>query len=315
MEKKGEKRGIVIIFLSVFIMLLIISSVSAGFSDWFNSITGKAGQQPQDMSIKVKGTNPAQIVYVSPIPSTSPQELSFTTIIFEVHMYDKDGVKDLNHTSVSASFSRLGETTRFSGICTRQFPDVNTKTANYSCTVDMGYWDGAGDWNINAEGKDIGNGAWVYNTSTAFSYNILQAMVISPGELTWPEIISGAVNQTLGNYTVVNNTGNFKGVISITALNLLGETDNSEEIYAENFAIDIETGGEGCVDNACIECDGTPLVNGTSVGIAGSNSNPGDLSAGGGAGQEQLYYCIPQIPLLSSQVYSTATGGSWMISY
>ncbi len=315
MGKKGEKRGIVLILLSVIIIVLIISSVSADFSDWFKSITGKAGQQPQDVSVKVKGINPAQIVYVSQIPSISPQELSFTTITFEVHMYDRDGIKDLNHTSVSANFNMLGETTRFSDICTRQFPNVNSRTANYSCTIDIWYWDGAGTWNINVEGRDIGNGTWVYNTSTTFQYNQLRGMMLYPEELTWPEIIPEATNQTPGNYTVVNNTGNYDGEVAISAINLLGEDDPSDAIYAENFTADIETGGTGCIDDACIECDGTSLINNTVVGITGSNSNPGNLSAGGGAGQEQLYYCIPQIPLLSSQIYSTATGGSWMISY
>lgn len=311
MEKKREKRGIDIIAFSI-ILLFSISIVSAGFSEWFKSITGRV---PQNMSIKIKGINPAQIVYVSQIPSVSPQELSFTTITFEVHMYDRDGVKDLNHTSVSANISMLGETTRFSDICTRQLPDINPKTGNYSCAVNMWYWDGAGGWNIIVEGKDIGNGTWVYNTSTIFNYNILQAMVISPEVLTWPEIIPEAVNQTPGNYTIVNNRGNYDGEITMTSINLLGEDEPSEAIYAENFTTDIETGGPGCVLGGCIECDGTPLANNTAVGITGSNSNPGNLSAGSGAGQEQLYYCIPQIPLLPSQTYSTATGGSWLISY
>jgi hypothetical protein len=37
---------------------------------------------------------------------------------------------------------------------------------------------------------------------------------------------------------------------------------------------------------------------------------------GGGAGQVNLYYCIPKVPpYLQTQVFSTKNGGSWTIKY
>lgn len=294
---------------SVLIIIFLISLVSAGVFDWLKkTITGKVQQQQQNMTINVRGLRPAEIVYVSPINpgvGITPTDSSYKPVTFEVYVYDPDGFKDIDKTSVSADFSLYG-TTRFTDICSYQ-NDLPPKKVNFSCTIDMWYWDEAGDWNINVKGKDIGNGTWVYNTSTTFKYNLLRSMVISPVELIWPEIIPESTNQTPGNYTVINNTGNYLGNITIIALNLSGETNNSEAISAEDFTVD--------TDNTLPECDGTSLSNSAPIEISGSKSNPGNLSLADGSGQEILYYCIPQVPLISSQTYSTKLGGSWTIKY
>ena len=303
--KMVEKKG-----LYVFGFLLIvfsISIVSAGFSDWFTSITGNSANQPTNVSAAILGTTQAQIIFVSPISATTPIEATTVNVTFNVHMKDTDGVADLNDTSVMANLSRTGETRRVSGICALA-NDIDTTTANYSCSVYMWYWDGNGDWNVTVLGNDLGNLSWASNISTIFTYNLLRAMVIAPPALTWASLSVGATNQTSNNDpTIVNNTGNYNSSINVTAINLIGETTPSYVLPANNFTISRTTGGA--------ECIGSPMVNATARTVIGTVANRGNLSVGSGSGQENLYYCIPFVPIIPTQTYSTAAGGSWTISY
>ncbi|MEM4230255.1 MAG: hypothetical protein QXF25_00010 [Candidatus Pacearchaeota archaeon] len=296
----------------VFSIILAGCIVSAGFFDFLGGITGRATSQPTNVSVAVAGTTQCQVVYVSQISATNPIEASSTTITFNVHIYDQDGMNDINKSSVFANFTydpNPNEYRTTVSNCT-WVNNIPPRTANFSCSIDMWYWDGAGQWNINVRGNDYGNKTPCYNTTTNFQYNQLKAMVISPDALTWPTVSSNADNQTSNNDpTIINNTGNYDGTIDLTAIDLYGETNPSEYIPANNFTVGLTTGAENP------ECLGTILSNGTAATITGSNANRGNLSAGGGAGQEEFYYCIPKVPLVSSQVYSTLQGGSWIVSY
>jgi len=169
---------------SVFAMILLCSFVSAGFFDFIDGITGRASSQPTNVSVSVAGTTKAQITFVSSIPNIDANESSYRVVEFNVHMYDADGVNDLNDTSVFANFTREGEAVRETNSYCSLENDVDANTANYSCSINMWYWDENGDWNVSIRGKDLGNGSEVYNTSTTFQYNLLSAMVISPFALT-----------------------------------------------------------------------------------------------------------------------------------
>jgi len=316
-EKDGELK--VILFI-VMLFILTMPSISADFfPDFWNKITGQASSQSTNVSITVAGTSPATIPTVSAISATDPSESSLRNITFYVTMSDTDGVNDLNDSSVNASFSRVGETNRTNSSCVL-VSDIDSTSANYSCTISMWYWDGNGNWNVIVTGTDLGNLSLATNTSTAFTYNLLKAMVISPNELTWPSISPAATNQTSNNDpSLINNTGNYNSTIQVTAINLLGQSDTSKIIYAANFTTALTTGGAACSGTACSECNATgttALVNATATTITGSNANRGNISAGSGAGQEQFYYCIPNVPSsLSSQTYSTLTAGSWTVLF
>jgi len=308
------KRGTyVIIILGVILsVLLIIPLISAGFSDWFKAIiTGKAQSQTTNISISVAGANAAQIIFVESIDNTAANESGIRPITFNITMSDPDGVLDLNDTSVNASFSMVGYTTRFNSTCT-WIMDVSTTAANYTCEIEMYYWDANGDWTINVSGTDLGNTTFVYNDTTNFQYNELKAMVIHPPNLTWPGVSIGAQNQTSDNDpTTINNTGNYNGEVKVTAINLRGETNSTEFIPAANFSIGTTTGGTNP------ECNVTLLVNNSAQTITDSNASRGNLSLGGEVGQERLYYCITEVPSsgISSQTYSTTSAGSWTIAY
>jgi len=309
-------KNIIFIGLILIIITLTTVSVSAGFFDWFEkTITGRAGSRPTNVTVTLTGINPAVINYVSAISATTPTELGVIPITFSVHMYDPDGVADLNDTSVYANFTMPSPTTpqmprTNESYCTL-VADLDANTANYSCGIDMWYFDESGTWGVYVRGSDLGNGTMVFNTTTEFTYNQLKAMVIAPVSLTWLGLNVGAKNQTSNNDpTYINNTGNYNGTIDITGKDLLGEADSSYTLAAGNFSMDVNSGGDPPA-----ECNRTNvMLNGTAITVAYSYSNPGNLSVGSGTGQEEFYYCISEVPQIMSQTYSTKSG-SWTISY
>jgi len=254
--------------------------------------------------IQVKGYNYApNITYVSPIPNTNPIELNKTPITFYATMYDKNGVDDLNDNSVNATFTKPGQTTRENLSCLH-VNDIDANSANYSCTIDMWYWDEAGDWNVTVYGEDLGPRSGI-NDSTTFQYNQLQAFTINPNNLTF-NASSSEINVTANNDPMtINNTGNanLTEKIAINATNLIGESVPTTFISASNISVGLSTG-------SFAECAGTTLANATEVNITGVQLEPGNLS--NGEAQEQLYYCIKQTPNIA-QTYSTSGYGSWII--
>ncbi|RLG09655.1 hypothetical protein DRN73_09545, partial [Candidatus Pacearchaeota archaeon] len=185
--------------------------------------------------------------------------------------------------------------------------DLDSYCANYTCSVTSWYFDISGQWTINASATDLGNQTVIYNTSYTFTMNQLKAMTIQPNQINWSAITPGDTDDKADNDpTIINNTGNYNGTINITGLDLYGETTTTEKFGTDNFTAGI---ADDCATS------GVYLNNNTQVLITSSNSNPGNLSAGSGAGQEQVYYCIPNVPSISSQKYSTSKLGSWTISY
>jgi len=270
-------------------------------------------EQGTPSSIKFPNTEilnaPPQITYISPIPNINPTENSYTPVTFYVTMYDEDGVADLNDTSVRANFTKSGEPLRENLTCLH-VNDIDSNSANYSCTINMWYFDEAGNWNISVYGADIhGNNS--INDSTFFQYNLLRAIVISPINISFGSINLNLKNQTANNDpTIINNTGNanLTSKIAINAINLLGETNASEYLAVENFSIGLSTGG-----SPPAECSGIRLQNATDINITGAVLERGNLSLGGGVAQEQLYYCIKEIDSISAQTYSTQGAGNWLI--
>jgi hypothetical protein len=294
-----SKRGLYFVIL-VFSVLLLSSMVSASFGEWIKKVvTGQASSQNQNVSVTVSGANPVTIEV--PTLSLNPIENNPVTLVFTTNVSDADGVNDINDSSIVSKLTN-GAITR-NGVCSWT-TDVSAIKASYSCSITLWYFDPSTPWTLNVSAKDFGNGVLISNTS-AFTYGELKAMVISPSTLTWATVVTGATNQLSNNDpTVVNNTGNYNGVISVTAKNLIGETNPLESIPASSFTSGPTSGSE---------CTATALVNNIVTSVTGSNSNPGNLSAGGG--QANLYYCIPSVPLISSQVYSTTAGGSWAVQY
>ena len=243
---------------------------------------------------------PPQIIYIESIPDQAPIENSITTIIFETQITDTEGFTDI--TSVNAEFSGANEITK-TNPCIYQSDD-GINTATYSCSIDMQYYDGAGIWDIKIQATDSTN-PLVENTSTTFIYLPLEAMIISQPALTWPITTQGAVNQIPGTSTIITNTGNVEGSITIQATNLYGTEQTTEFIPANTFSVGIASQAE---KQCKPPTTATTLQDGTPQTIIDSilNKGPGQ--------QEELFYCIPLIPSVSSQTYNTQQAGSWTIS-
>lgn len=250
---------------------------------YFNVTYSNATQQPSILSVES-------------ITPKNPTELSTASISFNVNVTDPNGYSDINNLTVN--FSKSGETTRF-GICNFQ-SNINATAAIYSCSVDMWYYDSSGIWSINLRVQDSG-GLFATNTTNTFTYNELKAIVISQplGSLSWPSLVQGSSNILSNNDpTVINNTGNYVGPISITARDLIGQINSLESIPSSDFRAGPSSGSE---------CSATQLQNATLVSISGTN-----LPKGVGA-TASIYYCLTSVPSVSSQDYSATGSNSWIV--
>jgi len=108
--------------------------------------------QTETRYLEVFNTAP-NITYVSAIPNTDPTEGNFTPIVFYTTVYDANGVDDLNDTSVRANFTRAGVVRE--NLSCSLVGDIDLSSANYSCTIDLWYFDANGDWNISVYGEDL----------------------------------------------------------------------------------------------------------------------------------------------------------------
>ena len=242
---------------------------------------------------------------VDAIDPTDPTIGSATSITFYFNVTDTDGYANINTSSANASFSRTGEATRYNSSCAPVFTPEAGNSVNFSCIIDMQYYDQNGAWTINATVQDI-NSATGYNESTTFTYNLQTAMTMSPNALSWTGV--GVTSTNTGateNPILINNTGNDEPLnIDVTTSDLQGNTTTTEYIYASNFT----------VENAADGCSGTAMVNGTATNVTSAILQRGDNSISAGdetSGQEQIYFCLKGVqtsPSISSQGYNSDYG-------
>jgi len=299
-----KKRGInlLILFLIVILSYSIVSAT--GFSDLWGKITGKATSDTTSLNITVGNSAPT-IPSVQAISAKNPTDGTTKSITFAFTATDTDGVSNLDDATPAAYFSKAGETTRYNSSCIL-IEDLDANSANYSCTVNMWYFDGNGEWDITVNVSDI-NGATGENSSTTFTYNLLTAMAMAPTALTWPSIgLSDTDTGSDNDPITINNTGNDDSLtINITAYDLQGETTSTEYIYAHNFTTGVSSEG----------CSGTAMANATSTEVGSATLNKGNYSGNDGStGQEQLYLCLKGLPQdISSQSYSSAGLDPWTV--
>ncbi len=254
-------------------------------------------------SVTIQNTAP-EITNISDIPAQSITEAGISYVEFFVLASDVDEVGDLNDASLNATFTRTGEETRFNSSCS-WVSDINTTTANYTCTIGIWYWDGAGTWDVNATILDLSSAQSAPYGET-FTLQETTAMVMSPTALTWPSINLTSTNVLSdSDPIIINNTANkdiADGYVNVTAIDLQGQETTTDFIYAGNFTVNINDA-----------CEGTIMANNTAIAVSGATITAGNNSKGDG--QEDLYFCLEEVPSgISSQTYSTTGLGSWIIS-
>jgi hypothetical protein len=231
-------------------------------------------------------------VYVN--PSVNPVEDNYASVLFYFTAFDYRGAGHLSPSSASASFIKAGETSR-SSFCS-YVEDIDSNSANYSCSIDMWYWDKAGSWTVNASISD-NEGRNAYNNTATFNYNELIAFVMSPDTIYWGTLTRGASNQipASGNFSVLRNTGNAEiasGNVEVKAADLIGAAVSSYIIKPENFTASPYSGISAC--------SGTALQNNTYINIIGEGLPRGNQST------NNLYYCLVSASSdLIKQSYST----------
>ncbi|MBI2451564.1 Ig-like domain repeat protein [Candidatus Pacearchaeota archaeon] len=249
------------------------------------------------------------ITFVSIMPATDPSENTIKNILFNFTATDADGGGNINISTAQARFQLTGQTTRSNLTCANITGVFSSNNMNFTCTVGMWYFDYPGAWTVNVTISDnsAANGE---NSTTTFTYNTLNAMVMSPNALTWASLSAGALNTLSNNDPIlINNTGN-KNVTNITinAINLIGEQNGAYNIPAANFTVSIT---DSC-DSGTIMGNNSQIQVGSAILPRGNNSlNYGNETSG----QEQFYFCLEEVPQsIPSQPYSTSAGGAWTIT-
>ena len=299
------KKEIYLLMGLIFLMLIIPLASAGIFSDLWGKITGQATSNATVVNITV-GNNFPTIGFVEVITAQAPTDDTTTSITFNFTATDSDGAADLDPTTAEARFNRTGEATRVNTSCVELTTAGND--ANYSCTIDMWYFDQNGPWTINVT-IDDDQGAGVENSSTTFTYNVLAGMKINQTSLTWPSVAIGQTNVGSNNDPVqINNTGNQEpNDINVTGFHLRGEVTTTEFIFVGNIS----------VENASQGCTGTAMSNATSLNITSAVLQRGNHSLNydnATSGQELIFFCITEVPSgISQQSYSSSAYGSWTI--
>jgi hypothetical protein len=257
-------------------------------------------------NISVNEPDAPVVTYIESFGPVTPMENSTKTVDFKITVEDLDGFDDIHHAS--ANFSRNGEFREDADNCAVVGGEDSATSRNYTCSIDMQYFDEPGSWSIGVSASDQG-ATYAYNVSESFTYNILYSFISSPSEFSFAGD-QGDVNATsdedpitLTNYGNANITD-----IKLFGRNLYGESQTQYYIDVANISVGTSTGAGDP------ECGATGLVNGTNVSISGAELLRGNYSAGGGSGQEELYFCMKTVPTgLPSQDYSTSQDGSWVI--
>jgi len=167
--KKQEVIGLFVI-LTILVLLFIPITSANIFSNIFDKITGYATSDTAVVNVTIGNSIPT-IPFVQAISSKNPTDDSTTSITFNFTATDTDGDGNLNDSTATAYFQRTGESTRSNTSCVQIYPAAGN-SKNYTCTIDMWYYDQNGAWTVNATIKDI-NDAYVENASTTFTYNLL----------------------------------------------------------------------------------------------------------------------------------------------
>jgi len=305
MKREGKIKSLVLI--SGLMGILLLSLVSAGWFGWIKeTITGKATSRLTNVSVTVVGADMVSIVVHNgtltgdPVRPTEEGSLS---VLFNVTVTDTNGANDINTSSVKAYFLKPNEATRQNITGCVENSGQNTDTSrNFTCTITLWYFDAPGGWTINVSASDLGNKSTNSTDYYNFSCEQLQAIKMDPSEVFWNSVVSGSTNQTAGNNTKINNTGNYNitGKIKVNATNLYS---GSNFLDVGNISIGLYTGSE---------CNGTFMVAAEETTINGLVLERGNLTQG--VSNETIYYCLATVPaILPSGTYDTNTTGSWTI--
>jgi len=289
------------------------SGTMVGYRWYFNDTSNNLNSTPVYVVTTTSSNIPPEIYSVTSIsPVTLTDGPSPTFIIVNFSVYDANGASNLNSTSASINFTKADEELRYNSSCAVK--DSSGNYANYTCNVTMWWWDASGnDWKVYANISDLDSNT-VINDTTTFTVNTLTGFVMSPSSLNFDSLPAGSTNKTPTDYFILNNTGNANigtNGVKINAIDLVGETNKNQFLWASNFSASIYTGGN-------IECNitasATQMVNKSDIAITDTILPSGNYTKNDGTGQENVYLCLRKVGVeLTQQQYSTNQFGSWTV--
>ena len=315
--KKRLERGVYryYAFLSVIILITIfliagpfVLDSSTGF---WNAITGAATSSTTTLSVTI---NSAPVVNF--VGAVAPQSISAGTtalFAFKFNVTDTDGFGTINNLSATVRINYTGAPDNYNftaNTTCSPFLQTSSTSITYNCNVTVWYFAQAANWTINASINDT-SGVYAQNITTTFQIQSTTAMDMTPTALTWPTIDLGNTNSTSNADPIrINNSGNKDidvGGITVTGNALYGLTTTSDFIGAGNFSVHAVNGSSSCTGDGCKECNGTLMINNTATAITTANISAGNYSRNDGTGQEDLFFCIVNVPtIISRQTYDTS---------
>ena len=316
----------------------MISFVSAHHAWWH--VWGPEPQNapgPFEVGAKVGNVAPKVISLTNVTDSTgvfgvvNPTEGTTTSARIFFIAEDSNGASDLIDASTIAKFNfmdfanpnaiRTNAAACTSVACSLSVCPTPLTRKNYSCTVQMQYYDVNGTWSMNVSVADLSgvrgeNGTFFPqgNRNINFTYRSLAAFVITniPAAVNWSNLDVVAINQIAdapplslenrGNYFIVN--------MVVNASQLNGTGSNPEHnIPAARFSASANNGGAPSAQ--CVTGGGSPTANAMirdlNAALRGFTL-PRTLD-GPVLGLEEAYFCIPptlsDLPLSSTQTYTT----------
>lgn len=282
-----------LIFITLILTILIVPIAFAGFfSDFKNLITGRVAQGNITVGINLTGVNNGPIIYyVTPNLQPLPSENSTVNVDFTFSVNDSDLCGNIDTTS-GRGIVQLNGVTRSNLSCTASACN-DAYSLNFTCTVQMWYFDNSTAWTINVSAADI-NANRTENTSITLTPQQITTIGGINMSLNFTGVTIGATNFKSNNNITIYNIGNKPLAVKINATDLQGQgVDTSQFIYASNFSMNT---------TSALACSGTTLANATQTTLVGVTANFGNNTAGQGI--TPIVTCLRDVPAtLKSQNY------------
>ena len=336
MIKKPKKEIMLFAIIMTFSILLLSNITDAKFLDVLNKITGRATSETATVTITVGNTAPViGNVTLDMADNVAITENGNRSFLFSFVVTDQEGAGNIVNSSAVANITRgfgsTAETTRYNntfvnsgdGGCRANNP-VGLNGINYSCTINIVFYDGAGTWNISVRINDS-NSNFAQNTTQIFTIGETSSISISPSTISFPTLVPNDRNKTSSANISIINIGNddISGkeatgeTINITAITLIPSSGNTF-IPASNFTIGQVNGTTGHNLNFCdtsITANVTRLQN-TSIAQGYANFtgaiNGSGILARANDNYQSYGLCLLHAPGdLASTTYSTSSSGAW----
>ncbi len=293
MNKNLKFNSKTFVFLALLTMIMPVA-----FAGWFDfldgGITGKVATGTHNVTLTTGNSGPT-VTAVYSAQSTwdltpGPTATTPVTIYFEAD--DPNGNFDLNDTTSEISLNLSTEGVRTASPCTR-VANLSATKSNYTCVVNMKYYDVTGNWQINVSISDkYSVPATGYNTTAhAYINSNLNIQIVQPATLSWTSVTSGNRNVTAQAPINISNVGNQNVAnLSVTAYDLSGAGYiNAANFTASNQSLNV--------------CAGNVLANNSAVNITGANI-PRTTYPSEPLNNQSIYYCIPTVPNLAAGSYT-----------